>query len=485
MTESVWVVVPVALPLAVGTACFLLGPAAARLLALPTLAAAVAATAWLVYRVAVDGALSHFLGGWGAPLGIELAADGLAGLMLCLTAAVHAGVFPYALRYFEPGSREEASFWPLAWLLWGSLNALFLSGDLFNLYVTLELVGLAAVGLAALAGTPAALAASLRYLLAALLGSGAYLLAVALLYGATGVLSLTLVAERLGPSPLAWVALSLMALGMALKTALFPLHTWLPPAHGGAVTPVSALLSPLVIKASFYLLLRLWLAFPEATASPLAGQLLGALGAGAILWGSLGALVQQRLKMLVAYSTVAQAGYLFLVFPLLAGPGAAAGLEGALLQTLAHGLAKAAMFLAAGTLAIGAGDDGLERIGAVAGRLPVSVAGFALAGITIMGLPPSGGFSAKWQLAQGALAGGQWWWVIALVAGGLLAAGYVFRVLRLAFVPPAAEAEPNPVPRSLEIAALALALGSLALGLAGGPVAAFLDAPALLGSRAP
>jgi formate hydrogenlyase subunit 3/multisubunit Na+/H+ antiporter MnhD subunit len=485
MTESVWVVVPVALPLAVGTACYLLGGGAARRLTLPFLAATLAATVWLVDGVSSAGPLGHALGGWGAPLGIELAADGLASLMLCLTAAVYAGVLVYALHYFAADSREATAFWPLAWLLWGSLNALFLSRDLFNLYVTLELVGLAAVGLTALAGTAAALAAALRYLLAALLGSGAYLLAVALLYGATGALSLPLVAAALTASPVAWTAGALLALGLALKTALFPLHSWLPPAHGGAVSPVSALLSALVIKASFYLLLRLWLTAPATLASPAAGALLGLLGSAAILWGSIGALVQSRLKMLIAYSTVAQIGYLFLVFALLAGPGAAAGLEGAVIQVLAHGLAKAAMFLSAGTLMLAAGSDELARVAGAIGRLPLTLTSFGLAGITIMGLPPSAGFVAKWQLAQAALAAGRWWWVVVLVAGGLLAAAYVFRVLRLGFAPSDPNAEAQPVPRALELPAFALAVASVALGLASGPLGALLDAPGLLGMRRP
>jgi formate hydrogenlyase subunit 3/multisubunit Na+/H+ antiporter MnhD subunit len=190
-------------------------------------------------------------------LGIDLYADGLSLLMLMVTALVGLGISVYSSGYFK---RDKAvHFWPLWMFLWAALNALFLSGDIFNLYVTLELMGLAAVALVALAGGADALTSAMRYLLVSLLGSLAYLLGVALLYHGFGSVDIAILAQRVEPSPAARAAVGLMSVGLLLKTALFPLHFWLPPAHASAPAPVSALLSALVVKASFYILLRLWL----------------------------------------------------------------------------------------------------------------------------------------------------------------------------------------------------------------------------------
>lgn len=454
----------IGLPLAAATVSFLLGPRAAAALApagLVLLAAAAAAFAVDIYKV---GPAGHAVGGWGAPLGIDLYADGLAALMLLMTAAIALPVGLYARAYFARGG--GAYFWPLVWFLIASMNAVYLSSDVFNLYVTLELLGLSAVGLVVLGGGAAALAAGMRYLLAALVGSLFYLLGVALLYGAHGTVSLAHLAALVEPVPGDWLAAALMTLGLALKTALFPLHFWLPPAHGGAATPVSALLSGLVVKASFYLVLRLWFDVFAPLVTPAAAQLLGALGAGAILWGSVLALRQRRLKMLVAYSTVAQVGYLFLLFPLAAGPEAAAGWQGGVYQALSHAFAKSAMFLAAGTMVLAAGRDDFASLNGISARLPVSLFAFAMAGVSLMGLPPSGGFVAKWLLLKSAVASGQWWWIVVIIVGGLLSAAYVFRVLRRAFLPPAeGQAKRPPLPHALELSAFLLAAASLLLGL--------------------
>jgi formate hydrogenlyase subunit 3/multisubunit Na+/H+ antiporter MnhD subunit len=458
----------VGLPLALGIASVLLGPRLAPRLAFPGVAALAAAAALLCVRVFSAGPQREALGGWRAPLGIELYADGLSALLIATTALVGVLVSLYARAYFRLAG-NGGGFWPLWWLLWAAMNALYLSADAFNAYVALELLGLSAVGLLVLGGGTVALAAGLRYLLAALFGSAAYLLGVALLYGAHGTLSLRELAEAMSPGPFAALALALMATGLALKTALFPLHFWLPPAHGSASAPVSALLSGLVVKASFYLLLRLWFDVFGAVAAPAAAQALGALGGIAVLWGALNALRQRKLKMLVAYSTVAQVGYLFLLFPLASGTEpqvAFLAWSGGVIYAVSHACAKAAMFLAAGSIVHAWGEDDIEHLEGTSARLPWSLFAFALAGVTLMGLPPSGGFIGKWLLLRSAFDAGQWWWAVVLLVGGLLTAVYVFRVLRSAFVPPLSARELHPVPRGMQLAALSLALAGTLLGLA-------------------
>ncbi len=432
---------------------------------------------WLTYDVAIHGVQVYALGGWSAPLGIHLRVDGLALFMMIMSAIVGVAVTFYAVSYFgEHDAQEEKRgaelFWPIWMFLWASMNALYLSGDIFNIYVILEILGLAAVGLVALTGRRAVLVAGMRYLLAAMAGSLIYLLGVVLLYAAHGTVDIVLLGQAIEPGATAMAAMTVMTAGLLLKTAMFPLHFWLPPAHASATAPVSAILSALVVKASFYLILRLWFDVFHATITLEAGYVMGALGTGAILWGSIQALRQARVKMMIAYSTVAQLGYLFFVFPVSADHDAAnaatwisiAG-QGSLYQALAHALAKTSIFLSAGVLLHAAGSDHIDHMRGLAQRLPVTVFAMALAGVSLMGLPPSGGFVAKWMTVQAVLAAGQWWWAPVIIGGGLLAAGYIFRILRPAFSPADVQEALHPVPRSLELCALGMAILSIVIGL--------------------
>ncbi|BEH15753.1 complex I subunit 5 family protein [Marinobacter shengliensis] len=433
--------------------------------------------------VASDGGFLYLLGGWQAPLGIELRVDGLAVTFVLLTALVAAACGWHASIYLDPGKPWHRYFWPLFWFLWAGLNAVWLGGDLFNLYVGLELISLAAVGLVALGGQADALRAAIRYLMAALLGSLAYLLGVALIYGQFGTLSLAGVTELINSGDVQsglTFPLILMLLGLALKTALFPMHGWLPPAHGIAKSPVSALLSALVVKASFYIAARLWLDLGGDLGGYAMAQLIGVLGSLAVIWGSWLAFRQAKLKQVVAYSSVAQIGYLFLLFPLTWGVTDAISQQaqqGITLQVVSHALAKAAMFLAAGNLIMSVGSNRVDALAGVSRFLPFSLFSFGLAGVSLMGLPPTGGFAAKWLLLQASLASGQWWWLGVLLAGGLLSAAYVFRVYRASFIEATDTDQFYHPSRSLEVIPMILALMSLGLGLVAEPVLSVMSLP--------
>lgn len=414
------------------------------------------------------GDLYYEMGGWAVPLGIALRLDGVALLLVLLTSLIVSVCAVHAGTYLQHYPRAQVYFWPLFAFCWAGLNTIWLAADLFNLYVGLELLGFSAVGLVALTGKAEALAAALRYLYAALLGSLAYLLGVAILYSHYGQLDLTHLSEVFTLDWLGLTALTLMTLGLLLKTAVFPLHSWLPPAHANALPPVSALLSGLVAKASFYILVRLWLELGDDNLLPSAAQLLGILGAGAIFWGGWMACRQQQLKLLVAYSTVAQLGYLLLLFPLAIGTSEEAARlawQGGWLQLTSHALAKAAMFLAAGNLVLAMGRPDLPGLHGVGRYLPFSLLGFGLAGVSLMGLPPSGGFMAKWLLLQSAFISGQWWWILVLLSGSGLSAIYIFKVYQQCYI------ESDDVDRFrhpawvLDLSALALAMMALALGI--------------------
>ena len=422
-----------------------------------------------------DAALVYVVGGWAPPLGLALRADGLSAAMMLTTAVVigATGLFARAEFGTPPDLRETRAplaFWTLLLGVWAALNAVLLGDDLFNLFVALELLTFSAVPLVCLDGRVETLRAALRYLLFALLGSVLYLLGVALMYGAYGTLDIVLLSGlvRAEPAPLA--AASLMTAGLLAKTALFPLHLWLPPAHAGAPAPASAVLSSLVVKGSFVIIVRLWFDVMSGLPSDAVMQILATLGAAAIVFGSVLALQQARLKLLVAYSTVAQIGYLFLMFPLATGAAAhIAGMgawTGGVLQAISHACAKAAMFMAAGLIAQALGHDRIAGLNGIARTLPMTVLAFGLGGLSLMGLPPSGGFVAKWLLLSAAIDSGQWWWALVILAGGLLTGGYLFRVLAPALAdtdrPLATYA---PVERYREAVVLALALVSMLLGL--------------------
>lgn len=418
--------------------------------------------------------LIYLLGNWAPPLGVALRADGLSVAMLLTTVGVILGVAIYARNDFTtpPGGGEERAplmFWILLMAVWGSLNLIFLAGDLFTLYVALELVTFAGVPLVCLDGRPATLQAALRYLLFALVGSVLYMLGAVLLYGAYGTLDIALLAQRVRPEAAAYAAAALMTGGLLAKTALFPLHLWLPPAHAGAPAAASAVLSALVVKGSWFLVVRLWFDVMPGVVTFSAAQVLGALGAGAIVLGSVVALRQERLKLLVAYSTMAQIGYLFLMFPLafdatgqLSAPAPA--VAGGLLQVVSHATAKAGMFMAAGLIYAALGHDRIGELAGVGRAMPVATLALAVAGVALMGVLPSGAYVAKKLMLDAADASGQWWWTLVLQGGAVFTAGYVvltlFSVMRRA---PATVRLRTRVSPLAEWVALALSLASLLL----------------------
>jgi multicomponent Na+:H+ antiporter subunit D len=481
----VWAVV---LPVTGALLAFAAGGRQVERIALGIMPLGLAIAVAIVVAVPQTGApLVYLLGGWTPPLGVALRADGLSAVMMAITAVVICAIGVFARADFRtPAGSVEArapfAFWILLLAIWAALNMVFLGGDLFTLYVALELLTFAAVPLVCLDGRGETLQAALRYLLFALFGSTLYLVGTALLYGSYGTLDIVLLSHRVHAEPTTLVAAALMTAGLLAKTALFPLHLWLPPAHAGAPAAASAVLSGLVVKGSFFLVVRLWFDVMPALPGPAGAQLLAALGAAAIVFGSVVALRQERLKLLIAYSTLAQIGYLFLMFPLAYDPGSAqlqsgGALTGGMLQAISHATAKAAMFMAAGLIYTGLGHDRIAGLGGVARALPLSVFAFALGGVSLIGLPPSGAYLAKTLLLQAAAGTEQWWWAVVIQAGGIFTSSYLLLVVGHAL---ARADEPvtlrAPVPHIREAAALALALCSLLLGLV--PWDAYLSIPA-------
>jgi formate hydrogenlyase subunit 3/multisubunit Na+/H+ antiporter MnhD subunit len=465
-----WLVILMLLPLAAVLLAAIGGGRRARGIVLGALAVGLLAVGalWRGLRDSGD-ALVYWMGGWSPPLGLALRADGVSVVILATTVLVTGAVAWYAPAKFRAGpddreTRLSLVFWVLVAGLWTAMNAVALGNDLFNFYVAVELLTFSAVPLVALDGRARSMAAATRYLVFALLGSLLYLLGVVVIYGRYGVLDIVLLREVAEWDSATGLAVGLMTAGLAAKSALFPFHLWLPPAHAGAPSPASALLSALAVKGSFLILVRIWFDMMP----PLAGAATAvpaALGAGAVVLGGAMALRQKRLKMLVAYSTVAQIGYLFLIFPL--ALGSATALPAGIMQVVAHAFAKAAMFLGVGLVVEACGHDRLAGLRGLGGRMPVTVAALGLAGASLIGVPPTGGFAAKWLLVRAAFESGQWLWWLVPAAGGLMAGGYVFRIMA-PMVSRADDGEPlvvSPVALSREAMVLALALAALALGL--------------------
>jgi formate hydrogenlyase subunit 3/multisubunit Na+/H+ antiporter MnhD subunit len=425
-----------------------------------------------------DGAktpLLYVLGNWAPPLGIALRADGAAVAMLVAVAGVVFAIGLFARADFAPKpgeaeTRSAFSYWLLLLAIWGALNLVFVSGDLFTLYVALELLTFAGVPLVCLAGSGETLRAALRYMLFALFGSVLYLLGAVLLYGGYGTLDIPLLASAVRPDSIARIALALMTAGLLAKTALFPLHLWLPPAHGGAPAAASAVLSALVIKGSWFLVLRLWFDVMPAVVTLPVAQLLAGLGASAIVVGSVVALRQERLKLLVAYSTMAQIGYLFLMFPLafedgrlVQGPAMHAGI----LQAISHATAKAGMFMAAGLVYAGMGHDRIADLAGAARTLPITMLAFAVSGLALMGVVPSGAYLSKKILLEASVHSGQWWWTAVLQGGAVFTAAYLVLVVGSALRQPATPLTGvKPVSKLSQWMALILAVSSLVIAFA-------------------
>ncbi|WP_245414559.1 complex I subunit 5 family protein [Aestuariivirga litoralis] len=452
-----------------------LGGRAARMI----VAAALLFQLYVAVRVAllVAGSatpLAYVVGGFQPPLGITLRADGVSALMMVVSAVIFLGAASFAWKDFaqargQPEARLSLIFWSALLAMASALNLLFTSTDLFNLYVGLELLTFAAIPVVAIKGGAETLRAALRYLLFAVFGSMLYLFGIVLIYGAYGTLAISAIAAQVQPNAATLAAAGFVTVGLLAKTALFPFHLWLPPAHAGAPAAGSAVLSALVVKGSLFLLMRLWFDTFPSLREPADMQLLAFLGALAVIIGSVTALRQPRLKLLVAYSTVAQIGYMFFVFTLVPKTAgdivASAAWTGAWLQVVAHAFAKAGMFLAAGLVAEVLGHDRIRDLGGLSARAPLVVLTFAISGLSLMGLPPSGGFSAKFMLLAAALAEGHWVWATVIIAGGVLAGAYVFAVLARMMAAPTKAAELASIGRTRQLIALGLASVSVLMGL--------------------
>jgi len=458
----------VVIPLLGAVLCALLrrpAPAFGLALAVSWLMPVIAAA--LLWQVIQGGPISYHMGGWAPPWGIEYRVDLLNGFVLLLVAAVGAAIMPFAWHSvgFEIDEGRRAWFYCMYLLCLAGLLGIAITGDAFNAFVFLEISSLSSYVLIALGRDRRALLASFQYLVMGTIGATFYVIGVGFLYLLTGSLNMVDIAQRLGPAwaehPRAIVAaLAFVSAGVGLKLALFPLHVWLPNAYAHAPSWVTVFLSATATKVAIYLLIRFYFSiFGVAIAFdtlPIA-QIVIALSIAAMVIASLIAVFESDVKRMLAYSSVAQIGYITL------GIGLAnqAGLTGGLVHVFNHAVMKAALFLAIGAVFYRAGTVNLAELSGIGRKMPVTLAVFTIAGFGLVGTPGTAGFISKWYLALGALDQGWWVLVLVIVGSSLIAMVYVGRVLEIAWLreptPAIARASDPPLPMLLPILLLGAA----------------------------
>jgi len=394
----------------------------------------------------------YAMGGWPAPYGIALEVDEFSAmLLLVLTGASTLALAAGRASLERQIEQHRQPLFFSAWLLaLAGMAGILVSADAFNIFVFMEISSLASYVLVAGGPDRRALPAVFKYLVMGTVGATFYLIGVGLIYMMTGTLNLTDMELRIhevaDQRPIL-VAAGFITIGLALKAALFPLHVWLPNAYTYAPHAVSAFLAACATKVSLYVLLRLDFVVFQ-------GNLIGhdaqfaaflmPLAVLAILVGSAVALFEANIKRLLAYSSVAQIGYIVLGASMVS----VAGLSAGLLHMFNHALSKGALFLAVMCLSTRFESLNLQDLAGAARRMPWTLAALVMAGLSLIGVPGTAGFVSKWYLITAALERGPSGWVLVtvIVLGSLMAVAYVWRIVEAAWFshPPAVERSGTP-----------------------------------------
>ena len=465
MESNIQVLIPlfVALPLAVSLLIQVVArgrPALAEWLANATMLALV-----LMACYTIGGADLYHMGGWPTPIGIDLRLDALANLLLLAVSLVGFAVALYSVDYMRRFT-ARGHFYSLFLLMVTGMNGVILAGDLFNLYVFLEVAAVSSYSLVAFGCAHEELEASFKYIVLGSLSSALILVAVALVYGITGTLNMAHMAGRIAETgmdaPLL-LAFGLFICGFSFKAALVPFHAWLPDAHPSAPAPVSAMLSGVLIKAiGIYVLARLVFNVFGVGESELG--LLRWLGMLSMVAGGLLAAGQKDIKRLFAYSSISQVGFMVLGL----GLGTPLGLVGALYHLINHAMFKSLLFLNAGTVEYATGTRKLKELGGLNRALPVTGATSLIGSMSIAGVPPFNGFWSKLIIILACVESGYYGIAAVAVAVSVVTLAYQLKVQRLAFFASLPDAMQNlrREPRLMALAMILLAIGCIALSFA-------------------
>lgn len=394
---------------------------------------ALAVLSAMVLQHVISGEVIHYeLGGWKPPWGIEYVIDSLNALV----AVIVSFIALISVIYGSKSAQQEIDdsqihlFYAAFQLVILGLMGMALTGDIFNLFVFLEISSLSSYALIAMGQKRQALVASFNYLMAGTLGATFFLLGIGFLYAASGTLNMAGIAERFddySSMTLVLTALLFILIGLALKAAAFPLHSWLPEAYTQAPTMVTVFLASTSTKVAIYVLIRtLYHVFPSTYWDEmlLPGFLLlsGCLG---MLYGSYKAICQVSIKRLLAYSSVAQLGYMVVGV----GLNNEAGLIAATVHMFNHAITKAALFMAAGLVLMRLHTTNLEKLRGAGKTMPWTTGAFALAGLSLIGVPGTAGFISKWYLVQGALENDNYIVAGSILVASIMAIMYVWKII--------------------------------------------------------
>jgi len=438
----------VALPLLMAPLTVLLKPARlAWVCATVTSAATFTVAIALASIVQSTGTVSYAMGSWPAPYGIELVVDSFSAvLVLVVTAASTAGLL-IAPNRTDDDTKPDRQLFYATWLLaLAGLCGIVISGDAFNIFVFMEISSLAMYVLIAAGSERLALSAVFKYLVMGTIGATFYLIGIGLIYMMTGTLNLADMSARLGPvgdlKPVL-AAGGFITVGLALKAAVFPLHTWLPNAYTHAPHAVTTFFAACATKVSLYVMLRFdFMVFQGNLPGHISqfATFILPLALLAMVVPALVAVREPQLKRLLAYSSVAQTGYVLFG----AGLISLAGLTGAVFHLFNHAVAKGTLFVAVACLATRGIPLTITGISGVASRMPWTMGGFTLAGLSLIGIPGTAGFISKWYLVNAALEQGAAGiaLVSVLLGSSVLAVFYIWKIVEAAWLLP--EKQPAP-----------------------------------------
>ena len=391
-------------------------------------------SAVLLLHIESSGPITLLLGGHQRGLGIELLIDAFSVLFTLFLGALGSVVQIYALGFMKThiAKAQHTAYSGLMAILFFAIFGLLYTNDLFNTYVLIEILSIATVALISIVRKKRNFMAALRYLLISELASLSVLFGIALIYMVTGTLNMTLIYEAM-PRAFAnypinvTLALGFMGMGLAIKTAIFPFHEWLPDAYTSAPSSSSAILSALVSKAYMVVLIKiLFRVFGSAIIEQLGAQwVMITLAAVAMIVGSLFALGQTSFKRMLAYSSVAQVGYLLLALSLLSR----AGLEAMLFYMISHALIKGTLFLVAGSFSTQHIKDSLKALSGVAYVAPFTALVLGVGAFGMVGIPGTSGFIAKFHLAMALGDASRWGFVVLIMLSSILNAIYFFPVI--------------------------------------------------------
>ncbi|MGN0659940.1 MAG: complex I subunit 5 family protein [Emergencia sp.] len=388
-----------------------------------------------LYRITTEGEIHYWFGGWQPPLGIEFSLDSLNGVILVLISFMGFLSTLYSMPFQENiRGFKSAGYYTVLSLLITGLLGMTSTGDVFNLYVFLEITSLSGYTLIAMGGDKGVLSA-FRYLLIGTIGASFYLLGIAFLYGETGTLNMYDMSGLVGPvlsSGTTMVAMVFFVLGFGIKMALFPLHGWQPAAYSEAHPGAAPMIAGVMGKVPAYAMLRFFYFVFNANSETVSGFLVivGIMASMGMIYGSMKAIQQKDLRRMLAYSSIAQIGYVGIGIAI----GNLYGLLGAVLHIINHSFMKSGLFFCIGGIRYKYGVTSLNRIGQIYRKMPKTAVVIVVSALSMVGIPPTAGFFSKWYLALGAAQAGSYIYVAVLVVSSLLNAVYFFSLLEHIFM---------------------------------------------------